>query len=321
MAKVVITARLPGRLDELLAGHELITPAGERGILDESELSRVLGDADALLPLLSLRVDEALLARAPRLRVVANYAVGVDNVDVAACTRRGIVVTNTPGVLTEATADLTMALVLATARRLREAMQLVLDGRWHGWEPEQLLGLDLDGAQLGIVGMGRIGRAVARRARGFGMRIVHAHPRPVEDLDGESEPMPFDRLLATSDVISLHVPLRPETRHLIGARELELMRPHAILVNTARGAIVDEQALVSALERGHLGGVGLDVFDEEPRVPERLRAIPRVLCLPHIGSAARGARTRMAETAARSIADVLAGRRPAHPVNPQVFSA
>jgi glyoxylate reductase len=312
MAKVVIQARLPGRLTEILAGHDIVAPTPNEDVLPPERLARELADAEGFLSLLSLRIDEALLERAPRLRVVANYAVGYDNIDVAACTRHGIVATNTPGVLTEATADLTMALVLAAARRLREAMTLAASGAWRGWEPDQLIGLDLDGATLGIVGLGRIGQAVAVRARGFGMRIVHHSRRAV---DGFGAPIPLDELLQTSDVVSLHCPLTPSTRHLIGERALGLMRKHAVLVNTGRGPIIDEAALIAALERGHLGGVGLDVFEEEPRIPPRLLAIPRVICLPHIGSAARGARARMAETAAQSIADVLAGRAPAHPLN------
>jgi len=312
MAKVVIQARLPGRIDEILAGHIVVKPTADEDQLPPARLLRELADADALLPLLTLPVGDALLDGAPRLKVVANYAVGYDNIDLQACRKRGIVATHTPGVLTEATADLTMALILATARRLREGMLLVESGQWHGWRPEQLIGLDLDGATLGIVGLGRIGRAVAGRARSFGMRIVHASPRP-DERDGA--PLPLDQLLATSDVVSLHAPLTPQTRHLIGARELGLMKPLAILVNTARGSIVDESALVEALERGQLGGVGLDVFEDEPRVPSRLVQIPRVICLPHLGSAARATRARMAEMAAESIADVLAGRRPAHPIS------
>jgi glyoxylate reductase len=316
VARVVIQARLPGELARILAGHEVIAPAGD--FLSAAELDRALPDADALLPLLSLRIDEALLAKAPRLRIVANYAVGYDNVDVPACTRRGVLVTNTPGVLTHATADLTMALILACARRLREAMALAGSGRWDGWRPGQLIGLDLDGATLGLIGLGRIGRAVADRARGFGMKIVYAQPRA---LDYAGEHLPLDELLRVADVVSIHCPLTPSTRHLIGDRELALMKPTAVLVNTARGPIVDERALAEALARGHLMGAGLDVFEDEPRIPPALVEHPKVICLPHIGSAAERTRARMAETAAQSIADLFAGRRPAHPVNPSVLTS
>jgi glyoxylate reductase len=320
--RVVITARLPGRLAEILAGHEVIAPAGDEPVLSMDRLLEELVEADALLPLLSVPIDEALLDAAPRLRIVANYAVGHDNVDVAAATRHRVLVTNTPGVLTEATADFTLALLLAAARRLGEAMAVARSGEWHGWEPEQLVGLDLDGAQLGLVGLGRIGRAVAVRARAFGMSIVYASPRrapPELEAALAVRHLPLDALLESSDVVSLHCPLRKETHQLIGARELARMKPGAILVNTARGAIVDEAALIDALERGHLGAVGLDVFEREPHIPARLLAVGRAVLAPHIGSATTYARARMAETAAQSIADFFAGRRPAHPVNPEVL--
>jgi glyoxylate reductase len=320
MAKVVVTAQLPGRWAELLAGHTIVAP-GPEVILPRARVLDELADAEALLPLLSLRIDEPLLLRAPRLRIVANYAVGYDNVDVTAATRRGVLLTHTPGVLTEATADLTLALLLACARRVVEADRFARSGAWKGWQPEQLLGLDLDGAQLGLVGLGRIGQAVARRARAFGMRIAYASPRPaaaeVERALGAVH-RPLDALLAGSDVVSLHCPLTDETRHLLDARALALLRPGAILINTARGALVDEAALAEAVAAGRLVA-GLDVFEEEPQIAPRLVDSPSTVLLPHIGSAARGARARMAELAAQSIADFLEGRRPAHPVNPEVL--
>jgi glyoxylate reductase len=319
MGTVVITARLPGRLDEILAGHRIVAPMGDAVVLAPDELARALVDADALLPLLTVRVDEALLARAPRLRIVANCAVGYDNVDVEAATRRGVVVTNTPDVLTDATADLTMALLLAAARRLPEGDRLARSGQWRGLAPQQLLGLDLDGAQLGLVGLGRIGGAVARRARGFGMRIAYSAPRPVPS-ESEAAHLPLDELCATSDAVSIHCPLLPSTRHLIGRAQLARMKPTAVLVNTARGPIVDEAALAEAIEAGRIAGAGLDVFEHEPAIDARLVASPRVALMPHAGSAARGARTRMAERAAESIADWLAGRRPAHVVNPEALA-
>jgi glyoxylate reductase len=270
------------------------------------------------LPLLSVRIDEALLARAPRLRIVANFAVGYDNVDVPAATRRRVVITNTPVVLTDATADLTMALLLAAARRFGEAEEMTRSGAWSGWTPDQLVGLELRGATLGIVGLGRIGRAVAERASAFGMRIVYAQPRRAEV---EWPQLALDELLASSDVVSLHCPLSPATHHLIDARRLALMKPTAILVNTARGAIVDEAALADALAAGRPGGCGLDVFEDEPRIHPRLRADRRAVLTPHLGSATRVTRARMAETAAQSIADFFAGRRPTHVVNPEALTA
>ena len=317
MAKVVIGARLPGRIDEILAGHELVRPAPSEARLSPAELERALVDADALLTLLAVPIDDALLDGAPKLRIVANYAVGYDNVDLAATRRRGIVVTNTPDVLTAATADMTMALMLAAARRLGEGGELARSGRWKGWEPEQLAGLDLDGAQLGIVGLGRIGRAVAERARGFGMRIVYAQPRRAADeIEARlgARHVSLDVLFTESDIVTLHCPLGPSTRRLVDGARLAQMKPRAVLVNTARGAIVDEAALVAALTRGLLLGVGLDVFEDEPRINPGLFAAPRAILAPHLGSSTVGARTRMAELAAQSIADFLAGRRPVHVV-------
>jgi glyoxylate reductase len=315
MSKVVVAARLPGRIDEILDGHTVVRPRDGEAELPRARLVEELHDAEGLLALLSLRVDDALLEAAPRLRVVANYAVGYDNVDLAATRRRGIVVTNTPGVLTDATADLTLALMLAAARRLPEGGAMLRQGRWHGWEPEQLPAMDLDGAQLGIVGLGRIGQAVARRARGFGLEIVYAQPRPsAHEAELGARRVELDELVATSDIVTLHCPLSPATRHLMNAARIRAMKSRAVLVNTARGAIVDEAALAAALAAGHLLGVGLDVFEDEPRVHPGLVACARAVLMPHLGSSTVGARTAMAETAARSIADVLAGRRPGHVV-------
>jgi glyoxylate reductase len=314
--KIVVAARLPGRIDEILDGHTLVRPDAGEAELPRARLTEELRDAEGLLALLSLRVDDALLDGAPKLRVVANYAVGYDNIDLAATRRRGIVVTNTPGVLTDATADLTLTLMLAAARRLPEGGALLRQGRWHGWEPEQLPAMDLDGATLGIVGLGRIGQAVARRARGFGMRIVYAQPRPQASA-GELGALhvELDELVATADIVTLHCPLSPATRHLMNGARIAAMKPRAVLVNTSRGAIVDEAALAAALARGHLLGVGLDVFEDEPRVHPGLVASARAVLMPHLGSSTVGARAAMAETAAQSIADVLAGRRPAHVVD------
>jgi glyoxylate reductase len=315
MAKVVIGARLPGRIDAILAGHTLVTPDAAQ--FTPAEIVRELGDADALLTLLSLRVDEALLAAAPRLRIVANYAVGHDNVDLAAARRHGVMVTNTPDVLTPATADLTLTLMLAAARRLGEGGALARSGQWRGWAPEQLPGLDLDGARLGIVGLGRIGRAVAERARGFGLSITYAQTRaapPEVEAQLGARRVSLDELFAESDIVTLHCPLGPTTHHLVNAARLGQMKPRAVLVNTARGPIVDEAALAAALERGHLLGVGLDVFEDEPRIHPGLLATPRAILMPHLGSSTVGARMRMAELAAQSIADFLAGQRPAHVV-------
>jgi glyoxylate reductase len=309
MPKVLVTTPLAVPTSDLagwLGGAGVsVPPAGTR--LTGPDLLQAVADADALITTVADRVDAALLEAAPRLRVVANHAVGLDNVDVPACTRRGVAVANTPDVLTGATADLTMALLLAVARRLGEAEALLRSGRWTGWEPGQLLGADLAGQTLGIVGFGRIGQAVARRAAAFEMRVVHARP------------MPLAELLERADVVSLHCPLTAETRGMIGRAELARMKAGAILINTARGPLVDEEALAEALEAGHLGGAGLDVYAEEPRVHPRLLGAPRTVLLPHVGSATRRTRARMAELCARAVAAVLAGERAPNLVNPEVI--
>jgi len=279
-----------------------------------------LADADAWITMVSDRVDAAALDAAPRLRVVANHAVGLDNVDVRAATARGICVTNTPDVLTEATADLAFALALAAARRLGEGERLVRAGRWTGWAPDQLLGVDVWGRTLGVVGLGRIGLAMARRGRGFGMDVLYAAPR---DVPGAAEVaalrVDVDELFARADVVSLHCPLTPETRGLVDARRLARMKPTAILVNTARGACVDEVALAAALAEGRLAGAGLDVFAAEPAISPALLAAERVVLAPHIGSATTTARTRMGQLCASAVRAVLSGERPAHLVDPSVW--
>jgi glyoxylate reductase len=251
-------------------------------------------------------VDGALLDALPSVRVVANFAVGYDNIDVPACTARGVWVTNTPDVLTDATADLTWALLLALARRMREGERLVREGRFEGWAPTMLLGMELSGRTLGLYGFGRIGRAVARRAEGFGMRVLHTT---------RTSGVPFEVLLARSDVISIHAPLSLETHHAFDEAAFSRMQRHALLVNTARGPIVDEAALVRALEARNIGGAALDVYEEEPKVHPGLVGRDDVVLLPHLGSATRETRRRMAELALRNAAAVLRGERPPNPVN------
>jgi len=276
--------------------------------ISRAELLRRVAAADGIVATLSDRIDPELLAAAPRLRVVANHAVGYDNVDVAACTARRVQVCNTPDVLTDATADLTFALILAVARRLREGERIVREGRWEYWAPTMLLGLELRSAVLGIVGFGRIGKAVALRARGFGMEVIWS---------GGKEPgaIGLDELLSRADVVSIHCPLTPATRHLVGAAQFSRMKRSAILVNTARGPIVDEAALVAALEAHTIAGAGLDVFEDEPRVHPGLLRRDDVVLVPHIGSATSVTRARMAELALTDAARVLRGERPRNPVN------
>ena len=306
MARVLVTRRLPdGGLDPL-AGHEVLQR--EDGV-DVG----ALGEVEAVVCLLTDHIDARVLDAAPRLRVVGNVAVGYDNVDVAAATARGVVVCNTPGVLDETTADLAFALVLAASRLLSEAERDLRGGRWQGWGIGQYLGQDVHGATLGLVGYGRIGQAVARRAAGFGMRVLH---HCTHDTGEQGCVTSLDALLAEADVVSLHVPLTDGTRHLIGARELALMKPTAVLVNTARGPIVDEEALAVALEEGRIFAAGLDVYEGEPEIHPRLLAAPHTVLLPHIGSASVATRTRMARVAAEGVRAVLAGERPPNVVNP-----
>jgi glyoxylate reductase len=271
-----------------------------------------------VVALLTDRIDETLLARTPRLAVVANVAVGVDNIDLAACAARKVVVTNTPDVLSEATADLAFGLLLDAARRISEGDRLVRAGGWKQWTPTFHLGTRVHGLKLGLVGFGRIGKAVARRARGFGMHVGytqrHREPEAIERALGATYIASLDELCATSDAISIHVPLTPETRHLFSAERLARMRPGSILVNTARGPIVDEAALAHALEHGPLAAAGLDVFEEEPKVHPALLARENAVLTPHIGSADRPTREAMASLAAANVIRILRGEPPLTPV-------
>jgi glyoxylate reductase len=314
--RVFVTRRLPGdALDRLRAVAEVDVWQGDLPPPRDAFL-RGVREAEGLICLLTDRVDGELLASAPRLRVVSTMAVGYDHIDVAAATARGIPVGHTPGVLTETTADLAWALLLATARRVVEGDRFVREGRWRTWDPNLLLGYDVHGATLGVVGMGAIGQAVARRAAGFGMRVLYT--RRSERDAGIGERVTLDNLLRASDFVSLHVPLTGETRHLIGERELRLMKRTAILVNTARGPIVDQAALARALGEGIIAGAGLDVTEVEPIPPDDpLLSAPNVVILPHIGSASHATRARMAEMAVENCLAGLEGRPLPHCVNPE----
>lgn len=315
MARVLVTRRLPeGGTDPLVAaGHEVVSREDDTPFTPD-ELRAAVGDVDALVCLLTDRVDAAVIeAGGARLRVVANVAVGYDNIDVAAAASAGVAVCNTPGVLDETTADLAFLLILAASRLASDAETDLRAGRWHGWGINQYLGRDVHGATLGLVGFGRIGRAVARRAAGFGMQVLH-HSRT--DTGERGWYADLDALLAASDVVSLHVPLSDSTRHLIDARRLARLRPSAVLVNTSRGPIVDEEALAVALEDGRIFAAGLDVYEREPEVHPRLLAAPRTVLLPHVGSASVATRTRMAHLACEGAVAVLAGEQPANRVTP-----
>jgi len=288
--------------------------------LAAGELATRLAGYHGVVCQLTDRMDESVLEANPQLEVIANVAVGVDNIDLQAARRLGITVTNTPDVLTETTADLALALMLAVARRLPEADDFVRSGTWTSWKlSPSLMGVDLYGRTLGLFGMGRIGRAVARRAvHGFGMRLIYTSRSPLPpELERElaATRVELDELLSAADVVSLHAALTPETRHVLGAAQFAAMKPSSILVNTARGALVDEAALADALESRQVWGAGLDVFEDEPRVHPRLLAVrERLVLAPHVGSATLDTRRRMADMAARDARAVLEGRAPAHPV-------
>ncbi|HEY6537861.1 MAG TPA: D-glycerate dehydrogenase [Candidatus Dormibacteraeota bacterium] len=319
MTKVVMTLPVPGPAESLLRERCEVELLGE--ILPPERYRSAIQGADALLPQLRDRIDEAALdAAGAGLRVVSNYAVGLDNVDIPACTERGIYVGHTPDVLTDATADLAMTLLLSAARRVVESDREMREGRYPGWKPDYLLGQEVTGATLGVIGFGRIGQAVARRAaRGFSMRILAYDPIGIRGGDELGvEECSLERLLTDSDFVSCHVPLTEETHHLIGAKEMASMRRTAILINTSRGPIIDEAALVDALRSGEIAGAGLDVYEREPEMAPGLAQCATAVLLPHLGSATWKTRAAMGELAARNILAVLDGGAPIACANPGV---
>jgi glyoxylate reductase len=320
-ARVLVTRPIPdagmARLRE--AGYELVENREDR-VLEEGELRRLAAGCEGILCLLTDRIDGALLAAARGCRIVANMAVGYNNVDVAAASSRNVLVTNTPGVLTEATADLTWALILAVARRVVEGDAEMRGGRFPGWGPLYLPGGDVAGSTLGLIGPGRIAAAVARRAVGFRMKIVYHGRRPSPELDTlGARSTSLNELLEEADFVSLHVPLTAETHHLIDERALDRMKRTAYLINTARGPVVDEAALVRALRGGRIAGAGLDVYEDEPKMAAGLGDLPSAVLLPHLGSATKGTRGAMAEMAAMNLIAALSGKRPPNLVNPDVW--
>ena len=311
--RIVVCGRIPA------PAIDTLHTAGEVWAWDRDEVIPTdvrdweLATADAAVTLLTDRVDAAFLDAAPRLRIVANVAVGYNNIDVEACRERGVVVTNTPGVLTDATADLAMALILMTTRRLGEGERLIRSGSAWQWGMFMMLGTGVQQRRLGIIGMGGIGTALARRARAFGMTIAYHNRSPISaEVAGEldAERFDLDELLATSDVVSLNCPYSEATHHLIDGHALRMMRDDAVLINTARGPVVDEAALVNALREGFIGAAGLDVYENEPEVHPGLLTLDNVVLLPHLGSATVETRTAMAQLAARNVVEVLAGRPP-----------
>jgi glyoxylate reductase len=321
--RFVVTRTIPGAALELLRGAGDLWVSGHDSPLGRDDLHDAIRGATAAVTLLHDRVDAELLdAAGPQLRCVANVAVGYDNIDVAAATRRGVLVTNTPDVLTEATADLTFGLILMVTRRLGEGERLLRGRTPWSWHMFHLLGTGLQGKTLGIVGLGAIGTAVARRARAFGMRIAYARRLPVDaDVEDELDAVrvPLDELLANADVVSIHCPLSDETRHLIDAEGLRRMKPTAYLVNTARGPIVDEAALSDALRSGTIAGAALDVFEREPEVDPELLEADNAVLVPHLGSATLETRTAMAVLAARNAIAACSGERPPTPVNRELL--
>jgi glyoxylate reductase len=315
--KVLVTREIPEAGLHLLDGFD-VTVLYERPP-ERGELLDAVPGANGILSTATEKVDgEVMDAAGDGLKVVANMAVGYDNIDVGAAKERGVVVTNTPGVLDETTADVAFMLMLAAARRLGEGERLLRAGKWEWWGPKQLRGLDVWGKKLGIVGMGRIGQAVARRAKGFGMEILYHNRSRNEDAEKElgARYLELQDLLGESDFISIHTPLTDETRHLIGAKELERMKSSAILVNTSRGPVVDEGALADALENKHIFAAGLDVYEEEPKVHPKLLELENVVLAPHIGSASMETRDEMATLAAENLRAVLGGEQPKTPVEP-----
>ncbi|AEJ40744.1 Glyoxylate reductase [Sulfobacillus acidophilus TPY] len=322
MADIVVTRKIaPVALKELESVGTVKLWEEDRSI-SPAVLREWVRTADALLSMLTDPIDDTLLASAPRLRIVANMAVGYDNIDVKAATRRKIAVTNTPDVLTEATADLTWALLLALLRGVLSSHQALRQGAWDGWRPDGFLGTEVHGKVLGIVGLGRIGRAVAERARGFHMPVIALASDRARPDDGIGiKRMARDEFLARADIVSLHAPLTPDTRHMVNRQWLFDMKPGAFLINTARGALIDEAALLEALNRGRVAGAALDVFEHEPVSPDHPLVVhPRVLATPHIGSATRETREQMAVMAARNIVWAIQGLKPPQCLNPEVWS-
>jgi glyoxylate reductase len=312
MPSIFVTRKLPSSVIATLetAGHVEVH-AGESAITPDELRAKIAGK-DALVSMLTERIDASTIDACAQLKLIANVAVGYNNIDVVHARSRGIVVTNTPDVLTESVADFTWALILAVTRRLSEGERLIRRGEWKGWAFDFMLGADLKGKQLGLVGLGRIGRAVARKAPAFGMRVVYTARRDAELPDAKA--LSLDQLLNTSDIVSLHVPLTPETRHLIDRRALARMKRSAYLVNTARGPVVDEAALAWALQQHLLAGAALDVYENEPVVHPDLLQLENVLLVPHLASGTTETRTAMADLAARNVVAVLAGRPPLTPV-------
>lgn len=321
---ILVTKHIYPEAIDLLAVHGELEYNDSSESLAATALQQAVAGKQAVVCQLTDRIDAAFMDAGSDLRVIANVAVGFDNIDIPAATERSIIVTNTPGVLTDTTADLAFTLMLAAGRRITEADRFLRAGRWKQWQIDLMCGYDIHGHTLGILGLGRIGLGMARRARGFGMRIIYhdsARAPQAQERDAGIEYVGRETLLRESDFVSVHVPLTATTRHMVGAPEFELMKPTAILINTSRGPVVDEAALADALENGQIASAGLDVFENEPAVEPRLLALENAVLVPHIGSASIKTRTRMCTMAAENVAAVLKGERPPNPVNTEILNA
>jgi glyoxylate reductase len=321
--KVLVTRKLPDDAMKLLYETCEVELNPYDRVMTEDEIIQGLNDKQGLLCLLTDTINATIMDAAKNLKAISNYAVGFNNIDVKAATERRILVTNTPGVLTETTADLAWALLMATARRVVEADRFMRRGEYKGWGPMLFLGGDVFGKTLGLIGMGRIGCAIARRATGFNMRVLYYDVNRLSEDEEKAlgvEYADFDVVLRESDFISLHVPLVPSTRHLIGAKELSLMKPTSYLINTSRGPVVDEKALVEALQSCRIAGAGLDVYENEPEMAPGLAELENAVLLPHIASASVDTRTRMGTMAVHNLIAGLAGKLPPNCVNPEVFN-
>ena len=317
--KILVTREVFAEVLDYLGRHFDVSSNQADTPWTPEELAQRLADKDGAMTAITERIDAALLARCPRLKAICNIAVGYNNIDVPACTARGVLVTNTPGVLDDATADFTWALMLAAARRLTEAEAWLRAGEWKGWKLKQFLGSDVHGATLGILGMGRIGQAVARRARGFDMKVIYHNRKPLDaalERELNAAYVALDELLAASDFLTLHVPYSRETHHLIGAAQIRRMKPSAILINAARGGVVDDGALAAALREGRLAAAGLDVYENEPKLLPEFLELRNVVLAPHIASSSASTRLKMAQTAAENLVAALTTGKPPHLVNP-----
>lgn len=322
--KVIVTRKLPDPVETRM--RELFDT--ELNVSDEpfsrKQLIEAMGRCDVLASTITDKIDGPLLEKAgERLKLIANFGAGVDHIDVAAANARGIIVTNTPGVLTEDTADLTMTLIMATLRRVIEGANAVQSGEFTGWAPTWMLGRRITGKRLGIIGMGRIGASVARRAKAFGLQIHYHNRKPVSHVVADELGATYwdslDQMLARVDIVSVHTPATPSSYHLLSGRRLKLLQPHAVVINTARGSIIDEQALADLLEEGRIAGAGLDVFEQEPRINPKLLKLPNAVLLPHMGSATVEARVEMGEKVIINIKTWMDGHRPPDRVLPQML--